>query len=416
MANRSVLFQRNIAHLCDIRFHRSFILLSNVAHGRPQPVRVSFADLDYRAETSDFDQVDTGPTLLFVPGVGATRYTAFNAMNSAAQNAGVRVLIMDNFGIGGTEQVPLLHRIASWTDAVSELLIHLQIKHVALASHSAGIIYLFNAILGLRHVLHPINPLVFVISPWVAPSRSQLPLYAAMRYIPETVLRKSYWYGKCTFPFRYLRQAGKPCEKRRANGPLADASPAVGPANGLSICTKRTPPTFKSESMATVTTHELDAMSIEDRANSDQHNTPICVPLALAVKYRQWEGFAGTGDDVLLCLKRGPGAQWGCFSDFDEAVQQLHKQEQLHDFNDHEYTSPLRIETVFAENDCFIGKRGARWFDSLWPKQSDWVQYNSVTVLGTRHSEVLTRPFLAWMMQEVLNSWEARVEDISSSK
>lgn len=45
-------------------------------------------------------------------------------------------------------------------DLVAELLKHLNIKHVAMASHSCGTMYLFNMILVHRYLLHPKHPFV----------------------------------------------------------------------------------------------------------------------------------------------------------------------------------------------------------------------------------------------------------------
>ena len=161
---------------------------------------------------------------------------------------------------------------------------------------------------------------------------------------------------------------------------------------------------FENEPMTAVTTHRLDHALMEEPPNSC-HNAPHAItPRALAMKYRQQERFAGIGDDILLSLKRGPGARWGCFSDFDEAAQQLQEQEKAYRIENQDRANPLRVETIFAENDSFIDYKGATWFESLWPDDIGWVQYNSLTVLGARHTEVVAGPFLAWMMQEVSNS------------
>ena len=68
--------------------------------------------------------------------------------------------------------MPLAWRIASYVDLVEELLVHLGIRHVALACHSMGAIYLFNVLLRLRHVLHPVRPLVCFMSEFFLVYRS----------------------------------------------------------------------------------------------------------------------------------------------------------------------------------------------------------------------------------------------------
>ena len=48
-------------------------------------------------------------------------------------------------------------------EMVPALLEHLNIRHVALASHSCGAIYLLNTVLHLRHYLHPRKPYAAMI-------------------------------------------------------------------------------------------------------------------------------------------------------------------------------------------------------------------------------------------------------------
>ena len=96
-------------------------------------------------------------------------------------------------------------------DLIEELLKNLRIKHVALASHSAGAIYSFNFALKLRHLLHPINPLIcfmgkltalnlsgsrfsnkILIAPWVSPEHSKVLVCSAARFLPSPILRQFY--------------------------------------------------------------------------------------------------------------------------------------------------------------------------------------------------------------------------------
>ena len=59
---------------------------------------------------------------------------------------------------------------------VAELLKHLNIKHVAMASHSCGTMYLFNMILVHRYLLHPKHPFVVFLG------INSLPIYPLIVY------------------------------------------------------------------------------------------------------------------------------------------------------------------------------------------------------------------------------------------
>ena len=57
------------------------------------------------------------------------------------------------FGMGKSTDVPLEERISTWLQLVPKLIAHLQIKHVALMSHSAGTIYALNMLWHCRDLL-----------------------------------------------------------------------------------------------------------------------------------------------------------------------------------------------------------------------------------------------------------------------
>jgi hypothetical protein len=62
--------------------------------------------------------------------------------------------------MGLSTDVPLSHRILTWIRTVPLLLAHLDIEHIALASHSAGMMYLLNTLHHYREILHPDQPFV----------------------------------------------------------------------------------------------------------------------------------------------------------------------------------------------------------------------------------------------------------------
>lgn len=66
-------------------------------------------------------------------------------------------------GMGHSTDVPLHQRVTTWIEVVPRLLAHLQIEHVALASHSSGTIYLLDTLVRCRDILDPHRPLVALV-------------------------------------------------------------------------------------------------------------------------------------------------------------------------------------------------------------------------------------------------------------
>jgi pimeloyl-ACP methyl ester carboxylesterase len=101
----------------------------------------------------------TGPTLLFLPGMFASRYSCFH-LHALAESAGLRLLVVDRPGMGASTDVPLNQRVTSWVDLVPRLLAHLDIARVNLVSHSAGTVFLLNTLAQCREL---VNPEVFLL-------------------------------------------------------------------------------------------------------------------------------------------------------------------------------------------------------------------------------------------------------------
>jgi pimeloyl-ACP methyl ester carboxylesterase len=120
-------------------FHRRIKVTT--AHGS---LNVSFADIGCA----------TGPALLYLPGMFASRYLGI-PLHVMAERAGVRLLVVDRPGMGASTNVPLAKRIAVWIDIVPRLLAHLGISSVTLVSHSAGTICLLNTWARCRGLVDP---------------------------------------------------------------------------------------------------------------------------------------------------------------------------------------------------------------------------------------------------------------------
>jgi hypothetical protein len=79
---------------------------------------------------------------------------------------------------------------------VPQLLAHLDVSHVSIASHSGGDIYLMNTILTHPSLLHPTNPYVCFFAPWVHYTHSRVPHLLATGLLPASLIGKFGALGK----------------------------------------------------------------------------------------------------------------------------------------------------------------------------------------------------------------------------
>jgi len=82
-----------------------------------------------------------------------------------AMQVGVRVICVDRPGMGGSTPVELIQRVPVWLETVPALLDHLKIKHVVLASHSCGAVYLLILCTTFHTYYHPANPMLLYSRP-----------------------------------------------------------------------------------------------------------------------------------------------------------------------------------------------------------------------------------------------------------
>ncbi|MCJ1351367.1 MAG: hypothetical protein MMC33_001351 [Icmadophila ericetorum] len=129
-----------IAHIAKRGFHRSYVVPSDPAVQRHDPIRIMYADNDYRENPN-------GPVLLFIGGIFGTRNAVTGEIDALARHYKLRLIAPDKCGFEGTGRGNTNDRIRTWVDLVADLLKHLNIKYVAMASHSAGTMYLFHMIL-----------------------------------------------------------------------------------------------------------------------------------------------------------------------------------------------------------------------------------------------------------------------------
>ncbi|KAF3048761.1 hypothetical protein E8E11_007087 [Didymella keratinophila] len=166
--------------LCDVRFHKSYVLPSNPHTGRHNPFRVSYAD---------YGDAESNAVVLFCGALMGSRF-CYSPLHQLAKAYNVRIIHLDRPGIGGTQAVDLDKRIQTWLEMVPSLLAHLNITHVSLASHSGGDIYLLNTMLTYPCLLYPETTYVCFFAPWVHHSHSKIHQLRAADLLPAPVFGK----------------------------------------------------------------------------------------------------------------------------------------------------------------------------------------------------------------------------------
>lgn len=90
--------------LCDIRFHKSYVLPQNLDTGRTSPYRVSYAD---------YGDPNSNAVVLFCGALMGTRF-CYSPLDQLAKAYNVRIIHPDRPGIGGSHSVELEKRILMW--------------------------------------------------------------------------------------------------------------------------------------------------------------------------------------------------------------------------------------------------------------------------------------------------------------
>ncbi|KAF2727944.1 hypothetical protein EJ04DRAFT_538679 [Polyplosphaeria fusca] len=331
--------------LCDARFHRSFLLRPNEAAGRSKPLRVSYAD--YGDRHSD-------AVVLVCGALMATRFT-YATLDGLAKAFNVRIIHPNRPGIGGSDQVDLHQRIATWLEMVPQLLSHLGVSHIAVASHSGGVIYALNTILTYPQLLHPVTPYATFFAPWVHHSHSGVPHLRATELLPATIV------GRFAALVRFLN---------------SNVAPIAGLSTGLVHGIKEslhhtipdpaplpvTPPNTMSRTASIASSCQRALLDIEDPKVVEELRR-------LIVEYLFAEGIDGISDDAKLFLRKPTSLPWcstkAVWSDFDDAVPLLSKMTKEGD-DSALGARKWRVDAFHAETDHMVGEKGREWFDNCW--------------------------------------------------
>jgi pimeloyl-ACP methyl ester carboxylesterase len=283
------------------------------------------------------------------------------AYDKLAKKHKVRLLAIDRPGIGGTQSVPLDQRIATWLDMVSGLLDHVKIKYVHFASHSAGTIFVLNALLHLRHLFHPVRPYVALFGPWVPPSISGKWTMTTVGKLPQS------WIGKWHHVAKFINN---------------NVAPVIA-ASGV--------PITKASKASIVSMSESKAKATDAARIAQEKSMWKKASESVVTKFIFAENIEGASHEALLCLQKC-NVKWGDWDTIDEAVLRIatNEKSRLGD-GGHTARRKLKVQIFFAEDDEMVGKGGQAYLEKCFTKAdvTEYLDFHSEVVPGTDHNEVL---------------------------
>ena len=141
--------------------------------------------LDYTLKVSyaDVGAPRGHPVFVFL-GLGAVRHLV-GLYDEVASTLGLRLICIDRWGLGRTDNVPTERRsILGWSPVVLEVADRLGIHRFSLLAHSAGAPYAMGLVLmAPERILGPVN----LLCPWTGTSTESG--YRWLKYVPDGVIR-----------------------------------------------------------------------------------------------------------------------------------------------------------------------------------------------------------------------------------
>lgn len=335
--------------LADIRFHRTLWIVTeaDADSSEQRRLRVTYSDIGD----------ECGHPIIFCGGMFGSRYALATADQLAKEHK-IRLICPDKFGIGGSQLIDINKKIMAWLgkirrstvqeglipftnsyhllDVVKGLVKQLKLGSISLLGHSSGAMYVLNAAFYLRHLLHPSNPYIALLAPWVYPWGDGSISTKMTRILP--ILVKGGRHNISQTIASYV-------------------TPTIDP--GTTHADVMIPP---SES-------EIFAKAIDQ----------------VALEYCLQEETRGVSQEAQLCLKGGDRV-WGPWANYNTLVSLLmHQEMRIRE------GGRLMVDVLYAQSDSSIGMVGAAWFDGCWinREDGDWIEFRSCTIWDTTHETIL---------------------------
>lgn len=284
---------------------------------------------------------------------------------------------------------------------VPQLLAHLNISHVSVASHSGGDIYLMNLILAYPHLLHPKHPYVCFFAPWVHYSHSRRTHLLATQLLPASIIGKFGALGK------FVNQNVVPLAGLSGAFVHGISGPLLHPNATAAPVALMVSPTSDTERPSGSSVGEIPEIGLDDPQVVEELREHI-------MKLLYAENVDGVSHDTQLFLRRS--VQWNApsvdWNDFDDAVKLLARR-----ISEEDWISRIwAIDCFQAEQDQLTGEKGKKWFNDIWvPSQS--YTFRSEDVKGTEHNFLMDPAFGAsekWL-QRVSAAWQTSEPAASTS-
>ncbi|OAA51218.1 interferon-induced GTP-binding protein mx2 [Beauveria brongniartii RCEF 3172] len=320
----------------DSRYSREYHLPGGTIQGRPEPLKVTYADFGYR----NVEKPDEENVFLFFPPLLGSRWMHI-AKDNLAKKHRVRVINVERPGYGGTDEVELQDRLRVWQDVIPALLTHLNIRYVSVGCHSAGTVYALDFILHHPEFLHPERPYLAIAGPWILPTQSGVISMRIAQSLPAVVI------GRSESLARFMRTAVNPA--------LGAGASAVSSLFGV---------VARSIGVADAADPQPDSQP-ETEGEMEMRLRPTLLSRAYG------ENLQGLGADAVLMMHKvvadadadaGGVAGWSDWGDYEAYVPRL--AEALRASG-----RKLTVDAFHAETDSMVGDygdQGPTWFDACW--------------------------------------------------
>nr|ODN91925.1 hypothetical protein L203_01179 [Cryptococcus depauperatus CBS 7841] len=293
---------------------------------------------------------ENGVPVLYVLPSGCSRWVAA-PMDPLAKKYGVRMIVVDRPGCGGTGQIPLDQRIERSGEMMVSVLEHLKIKPAHIYRMLTSIVsYTLHLLIhhasAFKTSLNP-PPTVYMMAPWVPLLSPEDPEYWPFKWdwIPSPLIatqhittphlikaaeqvQKAYdkglkafeegktlaskWYRSFAPISPQIESPNSPTE----TVPSMSSEPYGEPGNDFSL--GKGTQAILSDMRGAGVVEDTNVSRPEDSASQESRRTrywgqtPCCVS-CLVNGYMQVENGQGIGQEHLLCLNRGSnqtGSQW----------------------------------------------------------------------------------------------------------
>lgn len=272
-----------------------------------------FPDRALQVSLADLGKPDGKPVVVFL-GLGCVRYL-IALYDDLARAFGLRLICIDRWGLGKTDQVPQNQRgPLDWADVVRRVLDQLGVDKFQIVAHSAGAPYAMATVLRLgdRVVGRP-----HLLAPWVG---GDVEGYKWLKWVPNGVIKsaiaaewrlESYFLGKAP-SLKALNKAGIPTSPSLDGESMRSLSSAPSPVTTSPIYNN-----FASLPLSTSSVHVPANMSEDSLLVT---SSPSFLTALMQASHA--ESLSGTTADLLSVILGRDCKPWGfSFTDVKRACK-----------------------------------------------------------------------------------------------